>query len=203
MGIREINVLRLFLRWQTLAMRTQNLYIALLFGLTTTYGYSQHKYEEIKSIQDSIRLELSDTLNSKWVKSELNKMIELLNSPDSLFPYTGYDSVTYFRYGTKDKFEPSHWNKIYSEYVFESKSLTAEEVTSILTTINNPLNFNWGECSTPVIEGAIIFYKSGNQIAKVERACSGGQIFTTPSNALIRWGILNDQGRRSLNKIMN
>ncbi len=129
-------------------------------------------------------------------------MMELLNNPESLFPYAKFDSVIYFQYGTKDKFEPAHWNKIYSEHVINSKHLPIEKVTKILTLINNPLNFIWGECGTPFIEGAIIFYNSGIEIARIEHACSGGQIFTRPHNALIRWGTLKDQAYKNLYTIL-
>ncbi|MCH2232468.1 MAG: hypothetical protein MK105_19180 [Crocinitomicaceae bacterium] len=183
-------------------MRILKFHTILLFSLISIYGFTQHSTEKIKSIQDSMRLELSDTVKSKWVKPELHSMIQLLNTPDSLFPYLPYDSVLYFRYGTNDNFEPAHWNKINSEHVIDSKILPIEKVTKILTVINNPLNFKWGECGTPLIEGAIVFYNSGIEIARIEHACSGGQIFTEPDNALIRWGILNEQGYKDLYKIL-
>jgi len=184
-------------------MRSLNFKIFLLYSLISTYGFSQYSIKEIKSIQDSIQFDLKDTVEANWIKPKLNKMIELLNNPDSLFPYMVYDSVLYFRYGTEEKFEPRYWNNIYSKYAIESKRLDIKEVNSILITINNPLNFNWEECGTPFIEGAIIFYNSGNQIAKIEHACSGGQIFTNPNNALIKFGVLNEKGYKEFYKILN
>jgi hypothetical protein len=58
------------------------------------------------------------------------------------------------------------------------------------------------EC-TPFIEGAIIFYNSGNQIAKIGHACSGGQIFTNPYNELIKFGVLNEKSYKEFYKILN
>ncbi|MCB9197679.1 MAG: hypothetical protein H6600_04415 [Flavobacteriales bacterium] len=184
-------------------MKLQVFYRILIIILISNYCHSQHSNEKLLAIKDSIQLEFNDTLKSKWVKPELNEMLELLNRPDSLFPYSRFDSVVYFQYGTKDKFEPAHWNKIYSEYVIDSKNLSTKKVNDILIVINNPLNFKWGECGTPFIEGAIIFYHSGIEIARIAIACSGGQIYTEPNKALIRWGILNEQGYTALNKIIN
>ena len=184
-------------------MKIHFLYIILSITLISNYGYSQHSEKKIKSIQDSIQIELNDTLKSKWVKPELDRMIELLNSPDSLFPYLEFDSVSYFRYGTEDRFEPTEWNQIYMEHILDFRTLSIEEVNSILIVVNNPLNFEWGECGTPFIEGAIIFYNGGIEIAKIEHACSGGQVFSTPQNPLIRWGNLNEKGYKKLFKIIN
>ena len=176
--------------------------ITLVLTLNFVWGYSQFSQEELLSIKDSIQSEINDSIKSKWKKDDLLKMINLLDKPDSLFPFTSYDSVYYIKYGTKDKIDLAKWNKKYTEHVLDSKKLSNEDVNTILTIINNPLNFNWGECGTPFIEGAIIFYKSGNEIAKIKHACSGGQLLTEPDNALSRWGILSEVGYTKLYEVL-
>ena len=145
-------------------------------------------------IQESIRKELREDENSKWFKYELNAMITLLDNPDSLFPYQAYDSAHHVFYGSDNDIEIGKWNEVYSEYEYDRVKLSADQEKSILAVINNPMNFSWGECGTPFISRAIIFYNSGNEIARIEFACSGGQIFTIPENPLIRFGSLTEQG---------
>ena len=166
----------------------------MAFGQTIKY--------EIKSIKDSIQVEIDDTVKSQWVKNDLIRMQELLNNPDSLFPYVDFDSVCYIQYGTEKRFEPAHWNKIYMDYILGKSKLASGKIDTILNIVRNPLYFKWGECGTPFIESSIVFYKEGNEVAEIKSACSGGQLFFKPDNILARWGILNETGYELFYKVL-
>ncbi len=51
------------------------------------------------------------------------------------------------------------------EYAIEGKWFSHDEIAEILEIVNNPLNFEWSECGTPFINGAIVFYKAGIEVA--------------------------------------
>lgn len=159
--------------------------------------YAQFSDLELKAIQDSIGLEINDTTKNKWVKQDLENMLVLLENPDSLFPFTAYDSVYYFSYGTTNNdFEPAIWNKIYKDYIFEKVQLSDAQINTVLKTVNNPTLFRWGECGTQFIENAIVFYKNEKEVARITCACSGGQLGFEPNNILARWGSFLEESHR-------
>lgn len=155
-----------------------------------------------QAIRDSITMELNDTSKNKWVKGDLQRMLELLENPDSLFPYFDYDAVYHVTYGTEGRFEPAEWNHVFRDHVLQKRRLTQDQIDAVLGVVNNPLLFHWGECGTPFIEGEVIFYRMDKEVASIRYACTGGQLFTSPDNILSRWGILNERGHKILHEAL-
>lgn len=185
-------------------MRLIKCYILISITFTSLNSIGQFSIEELTLIKDSIHSELNDSIKSKWVINDLSNILITLDDQDSLFPFSEFDSAFYFTYGIKyKKFDPGTWNKVYKDHILTSKKLTQNQINLVLKTINNPLNFKWGECGTPFIEGAIIFYKQGKEIAQISHACSGGQLFTSPNSILIRWGAFNEKGYDKFYQIIN
>lgn len=78
-------------------MKQISIFILLYFIVITTVCKAQFTETEVNVITDSIKLEIADTSNSKWVKDELIMMQRMLAKPDSLFPYSKIDSVIVYQ----------------------------------------------------------------------------------------------------------
>jgi len=175
-------------------MKQISIFILLYFIVIATVCKAQFTETELNVIKDSIKLEIADTSKSKWVKDELIMMQKVLAKPDSLFPYSKFDSVIVYQYSRKGRFEPAEWNTIFREYIVSKNRLEATQVDTILKVVNNPLHFYWWECGTPFIECSILFFHKGKEIATIDCACSGEQLFFKPNNILGRYGVLNEKG---------
>lgn len=173
-------------------MKQISIYI-LLFLAVTSVCNAQFTEIELNVIKDSIKLEIADTSKSKWVKDELIMMQRLLAKPDSLFPYSKFDSVIVYQYSRKGRFEPAEWNTIFREYIVSKNRLEVAQIDTILKVVNNPLQFYWWQCGTPFIECSILFFHKGKEIATIDCACSE-QLFFKPNNVLGRNGVLNKKG---------
>lgn len=176
--------------------------LIILSSLFSVCCLGQLTTKEKKAIIDSLTVELNDTttLMTK-TENELQSMINLMNlslEKDSLFPYQKFDSVVYSIYENYHKIKPPDWDK---RKVIKSKLIEINRANELLKLINNPLNFQWGECGTPVTEAKLEFWSNGKVIATVEFACSHVQLICKPENLLIRWGILNENGNKLLDNI--
>jgi hypothetical protein len=182
----------------TIVMKPQSLLILLFIGLFPVCGHAQVSAVEIQIIKDSLKAELGDTARSKWSASQITQMLTLLDYPGSLFPYSEFDAAQYVNYLVNPDADPFEWQEHYKEYAIEGKWFSHDEIAEILEIVNNPLNFEWSECGTPFINGAIVFYKAGIEVARITHACDGTQIDCTPRNPLNRSGIINDMARKRL-----
>jgi hypothetical protein len=176
--------------------------ILTLVFLLTAMSYGQYSKQEIIQIKDSLKQELTDSLAKPAnTKKELKSMIRLLNhnlKNDSLFPYQQFDSVVYSQFEDWLMLEP---DKMSERKIIKKKTIEQDKVNSLLRLINNPLNFQWGECGTPVREAKVEFWHKGKIMATIDFACSFGQIFCEPENILIRWGVFNEKGNKILDNI--
>ncbi len=180
--------------------------IATLIILSSLFSISclgQITIIEKKAIIDSLMVELNDssTILTK-TENEIQSMIDLMKlsseKEESLFPYQKFDSVIYSVYENQHKIKPQDRDK---RKVIKSKLIEKNRANELLELINNPLNFQWGECGTPVTEAKLEFWSNGKVIATVEFACSHGQLFCKPENLMIRWGVLNERGNKLLDNI--
>lgn len=167
-------------------------YIFLIF--TTSFSISQQNNTQTDSIIDILQFELKDTTKNKLTIDNLENIITFLSDSDSLFPYATFDSVYHYKYASNKQFSPSEWKKVYKQHNYYAKRLTLAQVNELLNIINSPLNFKWGECGTPYIEGEIVFFSNSKTIAKISYACESGQTYLSPSNILIKQGNFNLNG---------
>lgn len=80
-------------------------------------------------------------------------------------------------------------------------SLCDKKTSALLNLMNNPNYFSYAECGTPIPEAFIKFYLQGQVIGTITFACSHGQTSLTPENSLNKFGRLNEQGNKLLDKI--
>lgn len=145
--------------------------------------------------QDSIILKLEEELidvNTKRNYSTLtNKMINKLISSKSdfkaFFPFTDIDSVVLIC--------------LKIDY-FSKATLGFENSRALIELVNNPINFQWSECGTPVPEYRFIFYYKGLEKAELSVSCLGGFIECKPNNILCRNGGLTIDGKLKLSTII-
>ena len=164
--------------------------------------FGQLTKTEKEKIIYSLKEELNDSITIMTrTEGEIYSMINLMEKNlviDSLFPYQVSDSVVYSVYENYIGVEPVNWKK---RKIIKTKTIENEKTIKFLELLNNPLNFQMGECGTPIIESKLEFWKNGVVFATVDFACSYGQIFCEPKNEMIRWGVLNDKGNEILDKI--
>jgi hypothetical protein len=145
--------------------------------------------------QDSIILKLEEELideNTKRNYSILtNKMINKLRSSKSdfkvFFPFTDIDSVVLICLN-KDNFPKA--------------TLGFENSCVLIELVNNPINFQWSECGTPVPEYRFVLYNKGSEKAELSVSCLGGFIECKPNNILCRYGGLTIDGKLKLSTLI-
>jgi len=168
------------------------LFILILLNINC---FGQFTKTEKVNIIYSLKAELDDsTTILTRTEGEINSMINLMEInlvKDSLFPNQEFDSVVYSLFESHKK----------PDKIIYTKSIDKNQTIEFLRLINNPLNFKWGECGTPITEAKLEFLKNGVIIASVSFACSHGQLFCEPKNEMIRWGYLNEKGNEILDKI--
>lgn len=79
--------------------------------------------------------------------------------------------------------------------------LCKEKIAAIINWINDPNNFAYGECGTPVPEAHILFFNKGKKTGEIIFACGHGQISCNPENILINFGGINEMGNKKLDEI--
>lgn len=176
--------------------------IIFILSVISVSCFGQLTKTEKEKIIFSLKAELHDstTIRTK-TKKEISSMITIMEKnlvKDSLFPYQVADSVVYSVYETHIGVKPENLLK---RKIIKAKTIETKKTIKFLELINNPLNFQWGECGTPIIEAKLEFWKNGVVFATVKFACSHGQLFCDPKNEMIRWGVLNDKGNEILEKI--
>lgn len=79
--------------------------------------------------------------------------------------------------------------------------LESDEINELLSIINTPLNFHWGE-TTFEIERIIVFEYSGQEIARLN-IMGNSNIQAAPENILMKFGGLESNGKAQLKKLLD
>ncbi len=149
---------------------------------------------------------LVDTVvDDYWYKEKINNLITQINKDkgltENMFPYACYDSVVTYQINIKYGFTE---NSKYLEKVFvkgeinknlkltNGFKLTPKQIDKLLSIINNPLNFSWGECGTPIPSSLIVFYSNNKMLSLVQLSCGYQQIDCYPINFRTKLGGLTD-----------
>lgn len=178
--------------------------LTILFSLIliSVNSFGQYTKLETDNICGQLKKEISklDTSN-KFLREEIILMINILRKnigKDSLFPFQKFDSVVYVQL--------EHFLLVRAEDLDKRKRVNRfvvknDKVNKLLKVVNNPLNFDLGECGTPIREAYLEFWRNNKIIASINFACSLGQLFFFPENILSRAGVLNEKGNKELDKI--
>ena len=78
------------------------------------------------------------------------------------------------------------------------QKLTKEQIQTLLYIYNNPDNFIWAECGTPIPIAGFVFYKKNKIIGYIDIACDFGHTDSNPRILQTKWGALSPQGIKQL-----
>ncbi len=177
--------------------------ITILFVIFELSANGQFNEFYNNNLIDSL---LVDTIvDDYWYKEKIKNLITQIKKDkgqtEKMFPYTAYDSVVAYRINEKYK---ETEKSIYIERVLVKGEINKElnlnngfklsenHISKLLTLINNPLNFDWAECGTPIPYGLIIFYRKNKPVSFIQLACSYQQIDCYPVNLRTKLGGLRD-----------
>lgn len=77
-------------------------------------------------------------------------------------------------------------------------SLNRQQTATILQVLNDTSSYVWGELGTPYFDSYFTFHdKDGNCIGYTDFSFEG-QTYSTPSLAKMKWGLLNENARKTL-----
>lgn len=160
------------------------------------YNSRAYRYD---IVQEYLKIEMADSNKHDYRRKEIANMIELLKNPDSLFPYSNYDSAVYVLY--KEGYYRNHrvFNYDYEKYkVSNTKKLKPSVIKRILNLINNPLHYTPSHCGSPKVGSSVIFYNKGKNIATIIITDNGCELHFEPKNILTRGGIMDDWAYKRL-----
>ena len=174
----------------------------IIFSYLSTYGQQNEFYN--RSMIESI---FADTLvNSDWYKDHIRNLVKLIDQdkglPNKMFPFIRCDSVVAYKFNQKYR-STGNSNYIIDNVVNNGeiakdieleygKKMTDDQVQKFLSIINNPMNFDWSECGTPITYGLIIFYKNEQIEAFVQLSCGYSQVACYPMNLRTKFGALRN-----------
>lgn len=173
--------------------------IVLLVFVTTTL-FCQNSFELSYNIKSKLNRELTDSSNlvvQNWHLGLDSLPVNKLILAEGLF-----DSIVLIEYSQKE-LEPLilFWGNFFNtskvEYENESFSLTKKQSQSIVDYLNNPNNYNWSECGSPIAEHELQFYKKGKLCLRLVISCDYSQVHLSEKNEIIKNGALNERGSNS------
>ena len=92
-----------------------------------------------------------------------------------------------------------HFDKL----TLPAKSLDTRQTEAILNILNDTASYVWGEISTAHFDRHFTFHdKEGNCIGYTDFSFNG-QTYSTPSLAIMKWGMLTDKARETLMVTIN
>lgn len=160
-------------------------------------------YDLDKIIQEQ-RLELGkENLKANFnilIDQKIDFLKKAKQDSKKLFPYSIADSGIYIRYDEYDSKAKMSIELKERKPKF-AKVLCKEKIAAIINWANNPNNFGYGECGTPIAEAHILFFSKGKKISEIIFACGHRQIICEPENVLINFGGLNEIGNKKLDEI--
>lgn len=125
------------------------------------------------------------------VKQKIDLLNNARNNKKILFPNTAVDSALYISYESYDNnklnFDLNTRNPKFATILCKHKR------NAMIDLVNNPGNFNYGECGTQIPEAQILFFNKGKQVAAIVFSCGHGQITCQPFNILTNFGGLNEK----------
>lgn len=136
-----------------------------------------------------------------WYKERIRELVNVINQDkgdkSKMFPFSEYDSVIAYKFNKK--YFHSEDSKEMERVFYKGKirkdlnlvngyKLNKNQIEKILGFINNPLNFSWAECGTPITFGLIVFYHKDEMKALIQLSCGFNQIDCFPINKRTKLG---------------
>lgn len=152
----------------------------------------------VYNIDSIINITLIDTAlypaNKELIKDYCKKLKENGNKIAFMFPYKPFSKVLLCKIDNENDTRlwddpKDYWSKLDKKYLANSKTLNIVQIEKLLLIINNPLNFEWSECGSPIPEYEFVFTnRKGKIINRLVLCCNMNQIITKTDINI--WGIM-------------
>lgn len=82
------------------------------------------------------------------------------------------------------------------------KKLSKSNSEKLVTLLNTPESYIWGEIGTPDFNKRIVFYDKNNKIIGITIYSYEGQTYSNPHLNKMKWGMLSDEANKAILKII-
>ncbi len=103
---------------------------------------------------------------------------------DSLCIQESQNNITFPR--ITPSYAVLHFDKLFKSDI----RLTSEQMDNIIVILNDPTSYTWGELGTPYFDRAVTFYDNKGNCIGLTKIDFGGQTYSTPYNAKMKWGAM-------------
>ena len=156
-----------------------------------------------KLINDILR---DTVVDDNSYKEKIRELVTVMHQDkgdkSKMFPFSEYDSVIAYKFNKK--YFHSEDSKEMERVFYKGKirkdlnlvngyKLNENQIEKLLGFINNPCNFSWAECGTPITFGLIVFYRKQEMKAIIQLSCGFNQIDCFPINKRTKLGKVTDE----------
>jgi len=188
---------------------------ALMFILSFTNPITSQENKFYNSqIIDSI---LIDTIvDDWWYKEKIISLVDTMHfdkgDSNKMFPFSTYTRVEsydineeYFKTENIKYYEKVFIKGEINSKLIEDSGITLNDIQIIklLDFINNPLNFNWSDCGTPLTSKLIVFYNKSEIKSIIQISCYSQQIICYPYNVRSKLGGINPKKSVNFQSLLN
>ncbi len=178
----------------------KNLYLIVIFVLTTASSLCQTNFELDYNIKVKLDSEVSDS--SKQLVQEWYLRLDSITIDELTFANGIFDSIVLVEYSLNERepliiFGGKFFDSSKTEYENDRIVLSLKHVKSIVNYLNNPNNYNWSECGSPIAEHELQLYEKGKLKLRIVISCDYSQVHLSEKNEIIKHGALNERGSSS------
>jgi hypothetical protein len=110
-----------------------------------------------------------------------------------------YDSLCKLEFQkgvTFPKTKPSYSLLHFDKFLKPNIRLTNRQMVEILESLNDTANYTWGELGTPYFDRFITFHDQKGNCVGLTKIDLGGQSYSTPYIAKMKWGLIKAENYR-------
>lgn len=178
----------------------KNLHLIIIFALTSASALCQSSFKLDYNIKVNLKSEVSD--GSEQFIQEWYLRLDSMKNDELTLAKGRFDSIVLVEYSMTEK-EPLiiFWGNFFdtskTEYEKERFTSSLSLARSIMNYLNNPNNYNWSECGSPIAEHELQLFEKGNLILRIVISCDYSQVHLSKKNEIIKYGALNERGINS------